>query len=136
MSIVNSSSGQGGAAVENLAGLTLPIKLSGSFEAPSYSLDTKALYTALAKSKVEEKKNEFLEEKLGITVEGDERISTKDILQGLITKEVLGDDEAQQPAEASQEQQQAEVQQELTPKEEREDLKDELKRKVLNGLFN
>ena len=136
VSIVNSSSGQGGAAVENLAGLTLPIKLSGSFEAPSYSLDTKALYTALAKSKVEEKKNEFLEEKLGITVEGDERISTKDILQGLITKEVLGDDEAQQPAEASQEQQQAEVQQELTPKEEREDLKDELKRKVLNGLFN
>lgn len=146
VSIVNSAAGQGGDAVENLAGFTIPIRLSGSFAAPSYSLDTKALYTALAKAKVDEKKNELIEEKLGISVDGDGdgRVSTKDILGGLIRKEVFDEEEEPQALEAEQ---QAEAQaapesavqeepRELTDEEREDQLKDDLKNRLLDGLFN
>ena len=85
VAIVNSSSGQGGEALDKLKGITLPVRLSGDISAPKYSLDMKVLYSSLVKSKVKEKKTEFLQEKLGI--EGGENLSTKDLLKkGLLDR--------------------------------------------------
>jgi len=85
VAIVNSSSGQGGEALDKLKGITLPIRLSGDISSPKYSLDMKALYRSLVKAKVDEKKSEFLKEKLGI--EGGDKLSTKDLLkQGLLQR--------------------------------------------------
>jgi AsmA protein len=44
--LVNTSKGQGGAAVGSVAGITVPVKLSGSLDNPDWSID----YTALAGS--------------------------------------------------------------------------------------
>lgn len=151
VAIVKSVAGQGGAAVDELDGLTLPIRLRGSLLAPSYSLDTKALYQSLAKAKVEEKKSEFVQEKLGIETDGE--VSTKDILRGLLEKEIQDDDEeaapspttdtdvvANQEVANSLDQQSIEQEPELTDEEKEEkakdDLKDELKNKLLDSLFN
>ncbi|MEM7359019.1 MAG: AsmA family protein [Pseudomonadota bacterium] len=86
VSIVNTTSGQGGEALEKLKGLTIPIRLSGSLLAPSYSLDMKALYKGLLAREVEEKKAEFVEEKFGIEGAGD--LSTKDLLKQILINEV------------------------------------------------
>ncbi|MBX2846872.1 MAG: AsmA family protein [Acidiferrobacterales bacterium] len=151
VAIVKSAAGQGGAAVDELDGLTLPIRLQGSLLAPSYSLDTKALYQSLAKAKVEEKKSEFVQEKLGIETDGE--VSTKDILRGLLEKEIADEDEAPVAAEpsvaANQEaavvsdpvnQVTTEPEPELTEEEQQEkdedELEDELKNKLLDSLFN
>ena len=149
VAIVKTAAGQGGAAVDELEGLTLPIRLRGSLLAPSYSLDTKALYQSLAKAKVEEKKSEFVQEKLGIETDGE--VSTKDILRGLLEKEIQGDEEVpaetdvianQEAASASSDlgQELTEEEPELTEEEQQEkaedELKDELKNKLLDSLFN
>ena len=143
VAVVKSAGGQGGQSVDKLDGITLPIRLRGSLTAPKYSLDLKALYASLAKQKVNEKKTEFLQEELGIETDGD--ASTKDILKGLLMKEVLGDEE---PADSlatpeattektnidsnatTSEESAEEVP--LTKKEQRE----ERKRQLLESLFN
>ena len=45
-SLVNTSKGQGGAAAGDVAGITVPVKITGSLDNPSWSID----YTALAGS--------------------------------------------------------------------------------------
>jgi len=152
IAIVKSTSGQGGQSIDELDGLTIPLRLSGALVAPNYSLDMKALYQSLAKAKVEEKKNEYIEEKLGISVDDDAdgRISTKDILRGLIEKEVADEEEpqaleAEQQAEAAAAEQAPVAEQapaaeqeprELTDEEREDQLKDDLKNRLLDGLFN
>lgn len=96
VSIVNTTSGQGGEALEKLKGLTIPIRLSGSLLAPSYSLDMKALYKGLLAREVDEKKSEFLEEKLGI--EGAGELSTKELLKQIIINEVSKKDRKDESA--------------------------------------
>ena len=59
--VVATSKGQGGKELQDLAGVTIPIKVSGTFQQPSYGLDVEALGQALAKSKAEE----LVKEKLG-----------------------------------------------------------------------
>jgi len=125
VSIVKSVSGQGGEAIENLNGITLPIKLKGDLLAPSYSLDTKALYTALAKQKVDEKKAELLKDKLGIENGAD--LSTKDVAKEyLLNKLVKGDDKTSNTEDGAKESDKE------SPKE---DIKDEIKNKLIKGLF-
>jgi len=144
VAIVNSSSGQGGEALEKLKGITLPIRLSGNLSSPKYSLDMKSLYKSLVKAKVDEKKSEFLQEKLGI--EGGEKLSTKDVLkQGLLKRLSKDDepaidepapvydpqaDEAQATADANAVEEQP-VEDNRSGKEKREDAAKEL----LKGLF-
>jgi AsmA protein len=60
-SVVATSKGQGGAGVEQLSGLTVPVKLSGPFDALKYQVDYGAVAGDLAKSKVGEKVKEGLD---------------------------------------------------------------------------
>ena len=50
--VVASLKGQGGAGLEELNGLTVPVKLSGTFAKPSYGIDFAGLATAMAQKKV------------------------------------------------------------------------------------
>jgi AsmA protein len=70
--IVESARGQGGAELSDLEGVTLPIRVSGSFQAPVYKLDVaEILKLALRQQvrkeqeKLEQKLEKKIEEKLG-----------------------------------------------------------------------
>ena len=66
--LVNTSKGQGGKEKDDLAGVEIPLKISGTMQKPKYSLDTKALLEGRLKDKVEsgkEKLKNKLLEKLG-----------------------------------------------------------------------
>lgn len=62
--VVATPKGQGGADLEHLSGLTIPVKLSGPFDAPNYDIDYRALAGDAAKAKVKEKAKEKIERKL------------------------------------------------------------------------
>ena len=53
--VVSSLKGQGGAGLDELGGVTIPIKLTGTFAKPKYALDFAGVATALAQKKVLEK---------------------------------------------------------------------------------
>lgn len=50
--VVASLKGQGGADLQQLNGLTVPIKLTGTFNKPAYAIDFAGLATAIAKNKL------------------------------------------------------------------------------------
>lgn len=75
--VVATTKGQGGAGLEQLAGLTVPVKLSGPFDGLKYKVDYGAVAGNLAKSKVGEKVQEQ-REKI------EDRV--KDRLKGLIRR--------------------------------------------------
>lgn len=60
-SVVASAKGQGGAGLEQLAGLTVPVKLSGPFDAMKYQVDYGAAAGELAKSKAGERAKEAID---------------------------------------------------------------------------
>jgi AsmA protein len=62
--IVATSQGQGGADLEHLRGLTIPVKLTGPFDAPKYEIDYRALAGDAAKAKVKEEVKEKVGKKL------------------------------------------------------------------------
>jgi AsmA protein len=64
--VVATSKGQGGAELEQLAGLTVPVRLSGPFDAIKYDVNYGAVARDVAKSKVGEK----LEKQLGGKLKG------------------------------------------------------------------
>lgn len=69
--VVGSLEGQGGA--DTLKGLTVPVRISGPFDALKYNLDFNALVGEVAKAKVEQKKEEVktkLEEQLKSGLKG------------------------------------------------------------------
>jgi AsmA protein len=76
-SIVATSQGQGGAERDRLAGLTVPVKLSGTFDDLKYSVDYRAMAGQAVKSEVGGKIKERLEDKLK-----DEKV--RDKLKGLL----------------------------------------------------
>ncbi|HIP52598.1 MAG TPA: AsmA family protein, partial [Chromatiales bacterium] len=57
--IVATSKGQGGAELEELKGVPVPIHLTGSWLKPDWSIDWKSVLTASQKAKLEEKKKEL-----------------------------------------------------------------------------
>jgi AsmA protein len=79
VSVVGTSQGQGGRELEQLRGLTIPVKLSGPFEAMSYSVD----WGALAKEALKSKAGEQLKEKLSPQVK-EQRDKLKEQLKGLL----------------------------------------------------
>lgn len=109
VTVVNSADGQGGEAIDQLSGVTIPIRFSGSLTAPSYSIDTQVLFKLLARKK--------LEDKLGVSTGGDG--SSKDLLKGFLNKK-SGADEQADPN---------------NPKTTKEQGKDDLKKQLLKGLF-
>lgn len=58
-SVVGSSAGQGGKDLEQLRGLTIPVRITGPFDALSYKLELGDLAADMAKAKIEEKKEEI-----------------------------------------------------------------------------
>lgn len=65
VSIVETSKGQGGKELEDLKGLTIPVKITGTFKQPSPTVDLASLFEQKAKDEVKKKVSEKLEEKLG-----------------------------------------------------------------------
>jgi AsmA protein len=59
--VVTTLEGQGGAELNDLVGIPIPIHVTGSFTNPRYALDTEALAEALAKSKLQD----VIDEKVG-----------------------------------------------------------------------
>jgi AsmA protein len=68
--VVATSKGQGGADLEKLAGLTVPLHLSGPFDAMKYEVNYGAVAADLAKSKAGEKVKDQLEKQLGGKLKG------------------------------------------------------------------
>ena len=64
-SVVASAKGQGGKGLDQLSGLTVPVKLSGPFDSMKYQVDYGAAAAELAKSKVGEKVQESLDKNKG-----------------------------------------------------------------------
>ncbi len=62
--VVATSKGQGGTERDRLAGLTVPVKLSGPFDELKYEVDYRAMTGAAAKSQVGEKVKDRLGDKL------------------------------------------------------------------------
>ena len=129
VSIVNSTSGQGGEALDKLRGLTIPIRFEGSLVAPSYSIDMKALYKGLARKEIEQKKSEYLQEKLGI--EGGGQLSTKEILEKLLIEKISEPDVELESASIESGDSTAHEE----PKSEKDQLKEDLVKKLLEELF-
>jgi AsmA protein len=70
-SVVATAQGQGGAERDRLAGLTVPVKLSGTFDDLKYEVDYRAVAGDAAKSQVGQKLQERLkDEKLGEKLKG------------------------------------------------------------------
>jgi len=53
--VVKSLKGQGGAELDSLSGIAIPIKITGTFADPKYGMDFAAVGTALAQSKLLDK---------------------------------------------------------------------------------
>lgn len=77
ISVVNTSTGQQGKELDDLRGITIPLRLRGPFDKLSYSLEVDKLLEEAAKAKLDEKKvelkekaNEKLKEKLGDKLKG------------------------------------------------------------------
>lgn len=164
ISVVNSLSGQDGEELEKLKGITLPVRFTGALTSPKYSLDTKALFKSALGSKVDERKEELLKEKLGI--EGGGKLSSKDILKAAIGKKIeekygSKQKDAQSPELTESTEKNSQVAQDArrsnsddlnqatqqpsaqeqpqepvkTKKQLKKELKEELKRKALESLF-
>lgn len=64
-SIVGTTKGQGGRELDDLRGLTVPVRVTGPLAAPSYRLDFESMVTEVAKQKVEQAVRGELEKRLG-----------------------------------------------------------------------
>lgn len=79
--VVGSGEGQGGKDLGDLKGLTVPVRLSGPFEALRYKIEYGAMLEDATKAKVEEKKQE-------IKTKAEEALKdkAKDLFKGLLGK--------------------------------------------------
>ncbi|HSH96936.1 MAG: AsmA family protein [Methylophilaceae bacterium] len=80
--IVNSLKGQGGKDLDDLNGLTVPVKLSGTFAKPEYKIDFASLATALAQKKLLDKVGGSQGEALKSLVGGNKQDALKSLLGG------------------------------------------------------
>ena len=65
VAIVGTSKGQGGKELEELKGLTIPVKIAGTFSNPKPTVDLENLIKDKAKQEIKSKAEEKLKEKLG-----------------------------------------------------------------------
>ncbi len=115
--IVNTASGQGGKDLPDLTGIVIPIKVSGTFDQPKYSLDLKAALTQKATQglrdqlvgdkgdKLRDKIDSQLEKKLGTQLDGNPALKGKlqDGLNSLFGKKKKPAEPAPAPAPADPE---------------------------------
>lgn len=69
-SVVATAQGQGGADLAHLKGLTIPVKLSGPFEAPSYEIDYAAVIAGAATEKVRKSVEDKVKDAIGGRLKG------------------------------------------------------------------
>lgn len=81
--IVKSLKGQGGADLDSLAGLSIPIKITGSFSAPKYGMDFAGVGAAMAKSNLLDKVGGEKGTAVKELIEGGDKV---DALKGLLGK--------------------------------------------------
>lgn len=62
--VVNTSAGQGGKELESLAGLTVPVRVSGPFEALSYRIEIGSMVSDTVKQKVQESVKSTVQDRL------------------------------------------------------------------------
>lgn len=77
--VVATTQGQGGKGRSDVAGLTVPVKLTGSFDAMKYEVDYRGAASELAKSKVGERAKEAIDKSRGKVED-----KVRDRLKGLI----------------------------------------------------
>lgn len=80
-SVVGTLTGQGGRPLEELRGVTVPIRVSGRFDAPAYALDLDALVTETARQQARERIEEKLQEKLPEGLQEDLRRGLRGLLR-------------------------------------------------------
>jgi len=90
--LVGTSKGQGGREMEDLKGLTVPVRVAGPLAAPSYKLDFAALAKGAVRQQAEQRLKDALQRRLGGdapkpgTTAPKEEVkpgSTRDVLKGL-----------------------------------------------------
>lgn len=115
--IVKSLKGQGGADVDQLAGIGIPVKITGTFSQPKFGMDMTAVASSLAQSKLLDKvggeKGAAVKELIG----GENKA---DALKGLLNKKKSTD-----AGDSTQ----------AAPAEEPKSLKEQTKEKALKELF-
>ncbi|ACT46940.1 AsmA family protein [Methylotenera mobilis] len=99
--IVKSLKGQGGAELDSLAGVSIPVKVTGTFSAPKYGIDFAALGTAIAKSNLIDKIGGDKAGAVKALVGGEG--NKVDALKGLLNKDKPAD-KATAPADGAAEQ--------------------------------
>jgi AsmA protein len=77
--LVATSTGQGGKDAAQVAGVTVPVKVTGPFDALSFSVDVGALATDVAKDALQRE----LDRRLGGGKAGQQGGSVEDALRGL-----------------------------------------------------
>lgn len=129
VSIVGTAKGQGGKALEDLKGVTIPIKITGTFSEPKPTVDLAAIVKEQAsdelKAKAEEKLKEELGDDLGNLLGG--------ALGGQKATDEAAETETTEPAPAEETAEPAEEAPAEEPSAE-EQLKEDVKNK-LKGLF-
>lgn len=81
--VVGTTKGQGGRELADLQGVTVPVRVSGPLDAPSYKLDFAALATDAAKQRLEGAVKERIEKQLGGGAQDGKGGGLKDRLKGL-----------------------------------------------------
>ena len=123
VSIVGTAEGQGGKTLEDLKGLTIPVKITGSFDNPRPKVDLAAVLKEQATDEVKAKAEEKLKEKLGDGLGG--------LLGGKLGIESKSDSSAEPTDEPVAEEQTSED----TPEEETSPSAEDLLKEKLKGLF-
>lgn len=118
VSIVGSLEGQGGKALSELKGITIPLKIGGSFSEPKPSVDLQNLLKEQASGELKSKAKEKLREKLGDDAAG--------LLGGAAASDASGDNTEDSPDSESSETE--------TKKSTEDQLKDNVKKR-LEGLL-
>lgn len=163
ISVVNTSKGQGGEALSELKGIPLPVRFFGDITSPKYKIDFKAMYELIAKRKINEGKDDYLERKLG--VEEGSQLSSKELLRQALLKKAEDKYSNKDESAETQQGQQSEAdvvtvedhdsqnqnapvedisvqsepqaeEPELTPEQRKEKAKDELKQDAIEGLLD
>jgi len=86
VAVVDSLRGQGGASLDKLRGITVPIRFTGDLTSPKYSVDMKALVKSLAGKKIDDKLNAAVSKKLGI--DGASEKGSKGVVKALANKKL------------------------------------------------
>lgn len=116
--IVKSLKGQGGADLDELSGIAIPVKITGTFSNPKYGMDFSAIATGLAQSKLLDK------------VGGEKGAAVKELINGGDKAEALkGLLNKKKPADAATTGTDATP---AKPAEEPKSLKEEALKKLLN----